>query len=212
VKCGIALAIALIAGAAHEGIAQMSQAADRELETQLLLLQDPHGDPQHQRQRAQAAQWLLAHAERAYPRLLQLARAGNLSAIDLVPAFARPESVAVLAALLGEPERTAWTAAQALARQPGTAAIEALCTGLRVTSPVSIAAAADGLAARRDPQACAALRAAVSVPDAGARYRVIRAAAELGCLVPSELQKLASDDPSDDIRALASKLLGPRVP
>jgi HEAT repeat protein len=107
--------------------------------------------------------------------------ASTTALVRLLPAFARPEDVPVLAELLrsvSDPDRI--VAAQALAEHPDDAALTALVDGLS-GSPPEAAAAAQALPLRGDRSACEPLRAAVSHPDPWVRECAEQAAAALGC-------------------------------
>ena len=174
-----------------------------------MLLQSPFGDGPHHREREAAAQWLLDHADRAYPRLLALASAGAVgpAVVELLPAVDRKESVAVLETLLGGPERTSWAAGQALARQRGPDALGALRRGLRHRDATAVVAAADGLGTRGDPTACPELVEALRHADARVRYHALQAAGRLQCVARAAFSALAKEDPDADVRELATKLL-----
>jgi hypothetical protein len=182
---------------------------DPDLDTQIQILESPIGEMPAVRERHRAAEWLLGNADRAYPRLLEMLRnkTASLAVIELIPSFDRAESIAPLESLLHGTERTAWAAGQALARQSGPQALASLLRGLRSSESDAIVAAADGLIARRDREACGDLRAALTTSDDRGRYHVVRSAATLNCLPKSLLQDLAQNDPSEDIRSLAATFL-----
>jgi HEAT repeat protein len=208
----MALVVVLAAACARpqpKEVRPVVDSTDTELETRIMLLQSPFGDGPHLREREAAAQWLLEHAERAYPRLLALAGTGTAgpAVVELLPAFDRTESVAVLEALLGGPERTAWVAGQGLARQRGPEALAALRRGLRHRDARAVIAAADGLAARGDRTACPDLVEAMGHADARVRYHAVQSAGRVGCLSRASLTALAEEDPDADVRELATKLL-----
>ena len=182
---------------------------DEEVETQIMLLQTPFGGGPHQRESEHAADWLVAHADRSYPRLLADVDAGHASPalIELLPHFGRAESISRLERLLAGPELVAWTAGQALAahRQPAAgAALRRALSGPSV--PVAIIAA-DGLGTRADHADCPALIAAAQRHDARLRYHALQAGAKLGCFTPEALQSIARTDGDADIRGLASRLV-----
>jgi HEAT repeat protein len=183
--------------------------SDPEVETQLMLLESPLGSEPAVREREQAAAWLLAHPERAYPVLLASAADGvaGPATIELLGRFGNADSVPVLAGLLDATEPTGRAASQALAEHPAPAALEALLAGLRAGGDAAIRCA-DALAARGDAEACPALREAAGSVDAVARYHAIQAAAALRCLRTEELSDLADSDPDPDVRELATSLLG----
>ena len=188
----------------------MTEAYDADLETQLMILDGPLGEMQQVRERERAAKWLLAHAERSYPRLLEAVENGtaSLAVIELLPAFNRPESITPLESLLEASERIAWAAGQALARQKGPDALAALRRGVTSTNPDAVVAAADGLWSLGDSAACADLAAQLSRRDHRERYSLVRASGTLGCLSSSQLREISRSDPSPDIRSFAQDLLG----
>lgn len=71
-----------------------------ELESHIHFVQSPYGDSLHSIRAEQALQFLLEHANEAYPRLLELIssnRASNpLALIEALPRFGRAESIPVL--------------------------------------------------------------------------------------------------------------------
>jgi HEAT repeat protein len=181
-----------------------------ELESQIHLLQHPSGDAFHAREADRALDYLLEHADEAYPRLLRLLkthRASNPAAIvDALPRFGRAESVPVLSDILARGTETLRAAAaSALARQPEEAAFQALVRALALPEPAAAIAAADALLDRRDTRAGGALAPRLRASDANVRYHAVQAAAGLGCLEAGELRALATGDPDADIRALASR-------
>jgi HEAT repeat protein len=209
------IALLLIAAVAcgqprAKGVTEMAGGLDAEVETQIMLLQSPFGDPPHVRERERAGQWLVTHADRTYQRLLAMvgdATAGP-AVVELLPAFGRAESVPALEALLEGPERIAWVAGQALARHSGSEALLALRRAVRGQGADVVIAAADGLAERGDKAACADLAAALGHADQRARYHAVQAAARLACLSRHQLEEIARSDASEDIRALAAEVLG----
>ena len=207
-SAGCVLVLAAACAQPPKEVRQVTDGRDVELETQVMLLQSPFGDGPHLREREAAARWLLEHADRAYPRLLAMARAGTGPAVvELLPAFDRVDSVAVLEELLGGPERVAWVAGRALARQRGPEALAALRRGAQLSDPEAAVAAVDGLATRGDRAGCPELAKAAEREDARVRYHAVQAAATLGCLSPAALAALAHDDPDAEVRALAARLL-----
>lgn len=182
----------------------------RDLERNIGLLCSPFGGDAHAREREQAAQWLLAHADVAHARLVELLTTGtstNPAAIAaLLPRFGRDESVIVLARLLeSESAALRHAAGQALAQHPSTAAKTALQQAMKSKQPAALVAAADGLMARGDPSVCDALRPTLAHADATVRYHALQAASRLGCATAAELARLAKDADAD-VRALAVQL------
>ena len=213
-----AWATALLVACAHVETRPMddhsNQSQDEEVETQLTLAETPFGGGPHQRERERASAWLIAHADRAYPRLLarlDQGRAG-VALIELLPRFERVESVPRLERLLAGPEPPAWAAGQALARHPQPAAGEALRRALGHADAAVAAVAADALATRGDRADCAALVTATAAPDATLRYHAVQAAAQLGCLGWEALESLARSDGDAEVRGLAARLLEKQPP
>lgn len=151
--------------------------SDVELESRIALLELPMGGGPDVRERERAAEWLLSHADRAYPELLARARAGRAgpAALELLGRFGRDDSVPVLAGLLEEADARGFSAARALAAHPGAAAMTALREALRSGGDRAVLAA-DALGARGDVGACAALEEASADPDPRVRYHAIQAA------------------------------------
>jgi HEAT repeat protein len=205
----------VVVACAHNGVDSMVEPRgdrDAEVEMQIILLETPFGDGPHQRERERAAAWLVAHAERAYPRVLALLdedRAG-VGVIDLLPSFDRAESIPSLTRLLAGPEHTAWTAGQALARHTNPEAGEALRRALSSPDPEVAIIAADALMTRNDRGDCAALATAVGAADARVRYHALQAAGRLRCLERSTLESLVRADASAEVRDLAARLLKQR--
>lgn len=183
-------------------------AADPELETRIALLESPFGSDPHVRERERAATWLLEHADRSYPVLLERARSGmaGVGAIELLGRFGRADSVPVLDALLEGDELLARAAAQALAFHPDPSAFQALRDGL--TSGGSRAVlCADAIGARGDAAACPELRTAAQDPDARLRYHALQAAVApgLACFTDAELDQIESAEADADVRDLARR-------
>lgn len=183
-----------------------------ELESNIHFLQDPFGDPTHLIRAEQALQFLLDHADEAYPRLLELIesnRASNpIALIEALPRFGRPESIPILEEILAQGQGTSSSAAAvALARHPQVGAREALLRGLTFPKAESVVAAADGLLSRGDRTVCKELLKHLNPADSTVRYHSIQAAWRLGCLSPEELTRMANDDPDNDIREMASRAM-----
>jgi HEAT repeat protein len=155
-----------------------------EVDTALAMLLRPSGDAGAARERAEALEELLAHADEAHPRLVALAGAESPPALVLaaLPRFGRGESVPVLEqALRRGPAPTTVVAATALAEHPAVGAREALERALEDSQAQVVASAADALGERGDANACAALRAVLDHDDPDVVERVLVAMAELGC-------------------------------
>ena len=121
-----------------------------ELESNIHFMQDPLGDPLHLQRAEQALEFLLDHADEAYPRLLELIksnRASNpIALIEAFSRFGRPESIPVLEEIVARGQGTAIGAASlSLARHPQDSARQALIRALTFPKAESVVAAADGL-------------------------------------------------------------------
>jgi len=176
------------------------------IELHLRFLLDPFGDEPHLRQRERSVQYLLAHADESYHRLLRALQANptalNAPAIiEVLPLFNREESIPVLEEImLRGAEQVSGVAGQALGRHAGPAAREALLRGLGSSLQETAAAAADGLMVRGDSSVCSALKNHFAHVNRIVRYHVIQAAHKLGCLGRSEIEELKKSDP--DLRGL----------
>jgi HEAT repeat protein len=181
---------------------------DTDVDMRITLLDSPFGDAPHLLERDRAAEWLVQHADRAYPALLARLAAGSAGpgAAALLPRFGRAESIPVLARLLAGPELVAWEAGQALALHPQTSAGAALRQALADPDPAVATIAADALGARGDPCDCAPLVQRLDTAHAGLRYHLLQAAGHLGGVPPAVLDELARSDPDAEIRALARHL------
>jgi HEAT repeat protein len=109
----------------------------RELERQLQVLLAPYGGAGNLRDREQALAYLLAHADLAHPRLVEIVRAHapgthTIVAMDALARFGREEGVTALeTALLHGSEAVRLAAADALARHPSRRALEVLARAAR---------------------------------------------------------------------------------
>jgi HEAT repeat protein len=186
--------------------------SETELDRHLGFLLSPFGDAPSCRQREQSLQYLLAHAEQAHPRLLDLLE-GNPAALqapailEALPRFGRAESVPMLERLLvrGE-ELVSRAAGRALGLHPAPEALAALLRGLRSPLPETVIAAADGLLVRRDRAAGEPLLGLMGHPDPVVRYHVLQAAGGLGGLSPAELDRLQVRETDADVRGLLARL------
>jgi hypothetical protein len=150
----------------------------------LLALLSPSGDAGAAAARGAALEVLLARADEAHPRLLELAGGDDppLLALKALPVFGRAESVPVLDRVLRTaPGPTTVVAAGALSEHPAASARVALEEALGDPREQVVLSAAMGLAERGDRAACGALRSARSHPEAEVRERVEAALAQLGC-------------------------------
>jgi hypothetical protein len=184
-------------------------ASDPDVETCIMLLDGPFGGEQHVRERARAAEWLVTHADQAYPTLIARLDAGRAGAgtVALLPRFGRAQSIGTLARLLAGSGSIAWHAGQALAQHPQAAAGEALRQALAEPDAAVAMNAADGLGTRGDRGDCAALAERFGATDAGVRFHVLQAAVRIGCLSREAICDLARADPDPEVRRLASRLL-----
>ena len=150
----------------------------------LAVLLHPSADAGAAVARGQALEDLLARADEAHPRLLELAVGEHppLLAIKALPRFGRPESVPVLERLLRDaPAPTTVVAAAALSEHPAPAARTALEAALGDERQQVVLSAVMGLAERGERESCAPLQAARSHPDEEVRERVEAALGRLGC-------------------------------
>ncbi len=181
-----------------------------ELDLNLMFLKSWFGDEPNQRERREAIDYLLAHADEAYPRILaQLeARPGALDApalIQVLPLFRREESIGVLEKILaGGDSRVCRAAGEALGRELSPRAPVVLLQALESDLREVRIGAAIGLGVRQDPSACMALERRLGPAEPVERYYLVQALAQIGCGDEALWQRL-EDDPEADIRALALK-------
>jgi len=186
--------------------------SDDEVEAQIRALLSPRGHEADRREHDRALAFLLAHPDKAHPRLLALLDPAQpyvpVAAVNSLPLFGRAESLPVLERLMREGAGlSSMSAGQALGRHPQPRALQALLRGLKHDRDETKAAAAEGLLTRGDKAACQALRALLNHPSYEVRYHVVNAAGKLGCLARDELARIAGTDGESDIRDLASSLL-----
>jgi len=161
-----------------------SSDAGDEIDRQLQRLLAPSGDAQYQRVRGEALDWLLAHADDAYPRLLAIVDATEPPALAVLALaeFRRADAVPALERVLNESaDPTVVMASTALAKLNVPSARAALERALRAERDQVVASAADGLGELGDPEACGALAAARRHPSPDVRARIREAAILLGC-------------------------------
>ncbi|MGZ4178180.1 MAG: HEAT repeat domain-containing protein [Solirubrobacteraceae bacterium] len=181
---------------------------DSELDMHIAVLNSPFGRDPDVRAREQAAEWLLAHADRSYPVLLERAGAGQAAAVELLGRFGRADAVPVLEGLLDDNGPTGMAAATALATHPHPAALAALRAGLARGGDHAVNCA-DALGARGDAAACPDLRDVIEGEDGDARlrYHALYAALRpgLACLSPDALAQIAEHDADPEVRELAAR-------
>ncbi len=183
--------------------------ADGEVEAQLRLALGPHGSGPDLRERARATDWLVAHADRAYPVVLARARtAPAAGGLALLGRFDRAESIEVLAAILERGDPLASEAAVALGAARDAAALVALRRAASQSAEPVIVAALDGLRVRKDPAGCDAILPRLAHASAEVRWMAVHAGSELGCLDRTTLEALATDDADATVRDLARQRAG----
>jgi HEAT repeat protein len=155
-----------------------------EVDRQIQALLAPSGDPQYRRERAEALEWLLAHAARAYPKLRAIVDAPvpPVLAVLALARFQRADSLPSLERVLREgDDATVVVAAQALAELRVPEALTTLERALQDGRDQVVASAADALADRGDRLACPSLSAARAHPNAEVRARLLAARKHLRC-------------------------------
>jgi len=185
---------------------------EQELQMHLTFLMDPLGDAPNVRQRYRSMEWLVAHADLAYPRLLAMLKANPTaldapSIIEVLPHFGRADSVPVLEDSLNRGVASvSASAGDALGRHPDPSARAALLRALASTRSETLIGAVDGLYRRADASTCSELLPLLKTSDPVLRSSLIRATSTLGCLSKQELGRFASSDPDANVRALAREL------
>jgi HEAT repeat protein len=190
---------------------------DSDIAREIILLQNPFGDEPARSEHERAAEYLLAHAAGAHPRLLDLLRSdaatNPYAIIELLPRFGLPDSIPVLKRLLDEgPPNLAGAAARALAVHPLADARTVLLSGLDATTGQTIIAATNAFLALGDPSICPVLRRTIDHPDPDVRYHLVHAAGALGCLDRETLASISAHDPSEQVRELARTITAARQP
>jgi HEAT repeat protein len=179
-----------------------------EIRTHIRFAQPRHGDRPDLAQRDTSIAWLLAHADDAYPIVLDEVRASpGAAGITLLGRFDRKESTPVLSAIMEDGEGDAGAAAFQLALASDPAALAAAIAATRHDNPDIASAAVDGLGKRGDRGQCAAIVAATTHDSAEVRYMAVEAGAALGCLDNAALARLAKSDPDAEVRARAQALV-----
>lgn len=184
-----------------------------EIEMNIRMAVNPSGDPPSLREREQAAQFLLAHANIAYSRIIGLIRKKPKAweaprLIELIGRFRRDDSVPLLKDLMLQaiPD-TSRAAGRSLGVIASTAAYEALRVGLKVDSIEVIISAIEGVRICGDESWCSAIEPAIVDQDANLRYYAVNAAAELGCLDVERLKNMTEYDDDCYVRQLAVQWL-----
>ena len=180
--------------------------SDREIDRQLLAAQDPHGDRPNLAAREQSLQWLLAHADRAYPRVLAAAQAAPTARlVEILGRFDRPESTPLLTATLEAGGDAARVAGGALGSSHDPAGHHALFRALGSPQPPVVMAGLHGLRMRGDRGACGKMLPLLSHADSEVRWMAVHAGAGLGGLDAAALDAIAAGDADAGVRRLAAE-------
>jgi HEAT repeat protein len=188
----------------------MRNGAVDELELNLMFLKNWLGDDPDQRERNSAIEYLVQHADEAYPRIVAEidARPFALDApalIQVLPLFGRDDSVDLLQRILASgDDRVCRAAGEALGRHPSERASDALLRALDSENPQTRIGAAIGLGRRGDISACEPLERRLMVGESVERYYLAQALAQIGCENETVWRELEQDAEAD-IRALALK-------
>lgn len=179
---------------------------DAEIDRQLLAAQDPHGDRPNLVAREQALQWLLAHADRAWPRVLAAARAAPTPRrVEILGRLDRPESTPLLIATLEAGGDSARVAGGALGSSHDPVGHDALFRALGSPQSPVVMAGLHGLRMRGDRGACDRMLPLLSHADSEVRWMAVHAGAGLGCLDAAALDAIAAGDADADVRRLAAE-------
>ena len=182
-----------------------------EIDRHIERIETPFGGDPDQFASEVSRQWLIAHAQEAFPRVLaRAAMHGSPAIYDLLGKFAREEAIPLLTEALSAGGPNCGSAARALARHPQPVAGEALGAALNEPNLEVSIAAADGLLLRGEREFCPALAAKLDAQDDLLRYHVLQAAGLLGCVEKERLLSFIKHDDSDDVRTLAAALLHER--
>lgn len=180
---------------------------DAEIEQHLALAITSHGNRADLVGKEAALRWLADHAERAYPLVIEHAKATPTpSLIEVVGRLGRPEATPWLVEQLHAAGTARGAAGISLGHTPDPHAREALLAALAAQDPEVVIAALDGLRVRGDRSICASLAPLATHADAEVRYVWVRTGAELGCIDAAALRKLAGSDTDPDVRHLATEL------
>ncbi|WP_437905833.1 HEAT repeat domain-containing protein [Sorangium sp. So ce327] len=182
-------------------------AGDPDVDMHLGMALNPHGNRPDLAQKAASIQWLVDHAERAYPIVLARAEATpSVGLVSVLGRFARAESTPVLARALVAGGLASGAAGTALGEAPDPRARAALIEALGHTDVQVVTAALNGLRVRGDRSVCADVVAATRHPDGEVRWMAVSAGAALGCLDRAALRALAEGDADPYVRKLAARL------
>ena len=163
--------------------------------------------------RARATSVLLANAEKAYPRLVEIVGANrtdqqSMTAILVLGRFDQKESVEVLRQRL-ETGPLRWEAAKAIEIHLAPEATAALIAALEHAEAEVVFAAAVALGGRSDEKGREPLERLLEHKSASIRYRAVFA---LGRLGPdksiSKLRERAGQEPDAEVRELIQRTVG----
>jgi HEAT repeat protein len=188
----------------------MRNGAMDELELNLMLLKNWFGDEPDERERREAIDYLVEHADEAYPRIVAEieARPFALDApalIQVLPRFGREDSIDLLERILASgDDRVCRAAGEALGRHPASRAGDVLVRALDSEDRQSRIGAAIGVGTRRERSACEPLARRIMAGEPVERYYLAHAFAQIGCENDSVWRRL-EEDAEADIRALAMK-------
>lgn len=187
-----------------------------EIEMNIRMAVNPSGDLASLRERERAAQFLIAHVDDAYPRLVGLVREKPRAweaprLIELIGRFERDECVPLLKNLLLQaiPD-TSRAAGLALGAIGSASACRALTEGLNADDTEVRISAIEGGRVCGGEMWCSTIEPALTDRDANLRYYAVNAAAELGCLDVEHLKNLAKHDEDCYVRRLAVEWLEKR--
>jgi HEAT repeat protein len=203
-----ALSLAGCPGRSSNGAPPMPErdVSDAEIDRQLLAAQDSRGDRPNLVAREQSLRWLVAHADRAWPRVLAAAQAAPTPRlVEILGRFDRPEATPLLIAALEAGGDAARVAGGALGSSHDPAGHDALFRALASLQPQVVMAGLHGLRMRGDNGACSKMLPLLSHADSEVRWMAVHAGAGLGCLDAAALDAIAAGDAADDVRRLAAE-------
>ena len=174
---------------------------------------NPYGDPMHLAERDRAVQYLLDHADQAFPKILELVRSKPQSLqaaalIDIMPLFQREDCVPLLRDLMFKavPD-TSRAAARALAQIASPDARMALLAALQSRDIEVLIAAVDSLRLWPISDWCTRIQPLLEQRNANLRYYALNTAIELHCLSPQAITDIARHDEDKDVRDRAREAL-----